>query len=224
MTIFACEKEPVKVVFETGTISDIDGNIYNTIKIGEQWWMAENLNVSKFNDGTEIPLIESNESWEKTQGAGYCNYDNKEQNSGKLYNYHVVNNPMEIAPDGWRVPSDDDWKALESYLGMPGSELDKINWRGQSEGDLLKIKGNLEWIKFGEIWGTDSFGFSAEAGSCRFYDGSFGIPELNKSGFWWTKTEVNNNAWFRYLDYQKSGIFRYAENKNYGFSIRCIKN
>jgi len=217
------EDMPIK---ETGTVTDIEGNTYQTIRIGNQWWMAEDLRVSSFSSGEPIKRVAESEEWASTPMPAYSVYNNSPSATQLLYNLHVIDSDKKIAPDGWRVASDEDWKILEEYLGMSVGELDQTNWRGTDEGDQLKMEITTTegWIRYDGVWATNSSGFSAIGGSCRVFNGQWGIPPARHSGFWWTSTKRNGYAWYRYLDYKKSGIFRYTGHPNYGFSIRCIKN
>ncbi len=213
---------PVK---QTGLVKDHEGNEYKTIKIGKQWWMAEDLRVTTFATGELIPNLTDAEEWATTTYPACANYNNNVGGSELLYNYYVINSVKRITPQGWRIPTDEDWKILEEYLGMSVAELDETNWRGTDQGDQLKIETTTTdgWVRYDGVWGTNSTGFSATGGSCRVYNGEWGIPAIRHSGYWWTSTTVNGHAWYRYLDYKKSGIFRYAAHPNYGFSIRCVK-
>ncbi len=216
--------EPVK---ETGTVTDVEGNSYKTIKIGNQWWMAENLRVTRFTTGQQIQEITGKTEWANIGGPAYCNFNNTASGSGLLYNFHVIGYEDEIAPYGWHVATDEDWKILEEYVGMAVEDLDKTNWRGTTEGDQLKEESTSTtgWIYYNNsVWGNNNSGFSATGGSCRVYNGEWGIPVLRYSGYWWTGSSKNGYGWFRSLDYKKSGIFRFTAHPNYGFSIRCVKN
>ncbi|HSF89527.1 MAG TPA: fibrobacter succinogenes major paralogous domain-containing protein [Saprospiraceae bacterium] len=213
---------PVK---QTGLVTDREGNTYKTIRIGNQWWMAEDLRVTTFASGELIPLITSPEEWASATYPALTHYNNSTMRTEVLYNHHVIGSGEYIAPPGWRVPTDEDWKILEEYLGLPVAEIDETNWRGTDQGDQLKIETTTTegWIRYDGVWGTNSSGFSATGGSCRVFNGEWGIPPTRHSGYWWTSTVVNGHAWYRYLDYKKSGIFRYTAHPNYGFSIRCVK-
>lgn len=119
------------------TVTDIDGNTYKTIQIGNQRWMAENLKVTRYRNGTAIPTVTSNTDWFNLTTGAYCNYDNSTSDAaiyGRLYNWYAVNDSRNIAPTGWHVPSDEEWKTLEKYLGMSQSEADDTGWRGTNEG------------------------------------------------------------------------------------------
>jgi uncharacterized protein (TIGR02145 family) len=225
--MYSCGEDDGPVQIETGSVADIQGNIYKTVRIGNQWWMAENLKSTFFTNGELIPIIPDMVEWAATTAPAYCTYNNASDGFGLLYNFHVINSGKEIAPYGWHVPTDEDWKVLEEYIGMPVGELEAINWRGTNEGDRLKVENNNDtpsWATFEGVWGTNDFGFSADGGSCRVFNGDWGFPATGRSGYWWCSTASDEYGWFRYLDYQKSGIFRYAAHPNYGFSIRCVKN
>lgn len=223
MLVLGCQDDDAaKLVLEYGTVADVDENEYVTVKIGNLWWMAENLRVTKFKDGEPIRRIEGDANWATADEAAYCEYDNESNDNGLLYNFHVVTRNA-VAPDGWRVATDDDWKNLEKEIGMVASEIQAVGWRGV-QGDRLKKIGAEEWTRFDPVWGTDEVGFSATAGSCRFFRGPFGVPGLRGAGYWWVNTSWEDEGWYRYLDYKKSGVFRYTANKNYGFSIRCVKD
>jgi uncharacterized protein (TIGR02145 family) len=209
---------------EFGTMTDIDGNVYKTVKIGGKWWMAENLKVTKFRDGSAIPSASSESSWLQALSA-YCVYDNSSNAPGLLYNWNAVNDAAGLAPAGWRIPTDEDWKELERNLGISGSTADKTGWRGTDEGEKMKLEANTGWSFYEGIWASNESGFSAEAGSCRMFTGVFGSPGLTYTGFWWSASEHNQDeAWYRHLDYKEKGVFRYHGQKKYGFSVRCVMN
>jgi len=225
--VTGCEKDEKKLlpVPETGTMTDIEGNIYRTVKIGGQWWMAENLKVRKYADGSSIPLVGSDKNDWVNANSAYCAYDNSNGATGLLYNWNAVSAQQQLAPDGWRIPSDEDWKHLEESLGMNNVTTDIMGWRGEDVGDKLKIEGITGWQYYDNVWATNESGFSAEGSSCRLFNGDFGSPGLKYNGFWWTSTSHNaDQAFYRHLDYKESGVFRYHGLKKYGFSIRCIKN
>ena len=186
-------------VHETGTVTDTDGNVYQTVKIGSQWWMAENLRVTHYRNGDAIPNVTDNTEWSNLTTGAYCNYDNYANNAdtfGSLYNWYAVSDSRNIAPEGWHVPSDDDWKTLEMYLGMSQSEADGIEWRGTDEGS--KLKSTSGWYSDGN--GTDDYGFSAPPGGIRFYDGHYG--KVGYEARFWSSTESDSyGTWNRALSY-----------------------
>ncbi len=225
----SCKKKPSpEPEQETATVTDVNGNVYKTVKIGDQWWMAEDLRTTKYSDDT--PIIKINESadddWKNSTVGSYCVISNH-----FLYNWYTMQTSKNIAPEGWRIPSDEDWKKLEAFLGMSSEETNKTNWRGSKEGDKLKIKqtgdGATMWTKYGEVWGTNESGFTALASGFRMFDGTIGdkknSPDVT-TAFYWSSTLHDQEAWYRYLDYKNSNIFRYHGPKAYGFSVRCIKN
>lgn len=217
--------DPV-VPLETSSVVDHEGNVYQTVKIGNQWWMAEDLKVTSFRSGLSIDEVVENEAWANTDEPAYTTFQNQDVAlvPGILYNYHVVNSNEEIAPEGWHIPSDAEWKELEQFLGMSASQQDEVNWRGTDQGDKLKVAATEGWLFYEEVWANNESGFSAFGGSSRFFQGPFGVPGLKGSGFWWTSTDEQGYGWYRYLDYKKSGIFRHFGHPNYGFSIRCVKD
>lgn len=226
--LISCKKAPApEAEKERGTVTDIDGNIYNTVKIGDQWWMVENLKVKKYNDGTAISFIDKGDTdkWAADTTGAYCSYPDG-SGLGFLYNGYAAGNSKKIAPEGWRIPSDNDWKELEKYLGMNAEDADKTGWRGTHEGEKLMQQRTtiVYWAQYGDIWPTNESEFSALAGGCRIADGRFGSQSLQHTGFWWSSTTQGNECWYRYLDYKNATIFRSSVSKSYGYSIRCIKN
>ena len=223
--IMSCAKEDVATSTpEYGSMTDIQGNTYKTVKIGNQWWMAENLKVTVFNDNDQTPISAIPENapdsiWENTSKAAYCIYDST---LGALYNWNVINN-TKIAPTGWHIPSDQEWKTLEKTLGMETAELEKTAWRGTNEADklLAKYKAPAESKLY--AFGTNESGFSGLFAGCRLFSG--GINQEKNTAFWWTSTpSTGNEAWYRYIDAKQKKIFRQHTYTNYGFSIRCIKD
>ena len=224
-----CNKtEEEAPALETGSVTDADGNVYKTVKIGDQWWMTENLKVKSYRNGIPIPEVSNSDAWANRSAGAYCIYDNGNSASlppGLLYNWYAVNDTGNIAPVGWHIPTDAEWKTLEQHLGMSPAESDKLGWRGSNEGDKLKIEGHTGWSAYGDVWATNESGFTALAGSCRLPNADFGQPGLFATGFWWSRSEFQNTeAWYRYLDYKNSNVFRSHESKTYGFSVRCVKD
>jgi uncharacterized protein (TIGR02145 family) len=224
----ACKKPKTIPAPEIGSVTDIDGNVYKTIKIGNQWWMAENLKVTRYCNGQNIKNVNNYDTltWNHLTTGGRCVYDDNTNAPGLLYNWYAINDTGNIAPVGWHVPSDDEWKQLEKFLGMSAGDADKVNWRGTHEGEKLKMQGTAMWQPYGDVWATNESGFSALAGSCRLFNGIWGDPGIQFTGFWWSSTlnSANNQAWYRHLDYKKTNVFRFYGPQTYGFSVRCIKN
>lgn len=223
----SCKKDNTTHVIKTGTLTDIDGIVYKTVKIGNKWWMAENLKSGKYRNNDPITYVSQDKPdsvWSTMKTGAYCYFDEK---YGFLYNFYAINDSRGIAPEGWHIPSDDEWKELELFLGMSKEDADKVNWRGSNQGNALKITGGntAYWATSSdtyEIFGTNESGFTGIGGACRIFNGKWG--ELTHTGFWWTSTLNGNEAWYRGLDYNKLNVFRYSGSMNYGFSIRCVKD
>jgi len=209
---------------------DYDGNIYKLVKIGNQIWMAENLKVTHYRDGTTIHHLTNNEDWPNALSGAFGFYNNEDSNSviyGALYNWHAVNNSHSIAPDGWHVPTDDEWKELEMYIGMSQATADDTGYRGTYEGSILAGNHDL-WIgaetefdlENNIAFGTS--GFDALPGGYR--DDSHGnYNNIRYHGYFWSASEYSSsNAWARNLYYYFSDINRYNTNKEYGYSVRCV--
>lgn len=220
----ACKKsEDDERTIEYGSVTDVEGNVYKTVKIGEQWWMAENLKVSTFNDGTQIGFLsidDSDSTWAAANGPLYTVIIDSIY--GYLYNGFVVSSEKNIAPTGWHIASDDDWKILESELGMNENEINQTGWRGQSEAEMLATKYAIGWPEAGELYGMDEFGFEARPGGCRIVDGRTNTS--SSTAFWWTNTKSGNEIWYRYIDAYDKRIFRQHTYTQYGMSIRCVKD
>ena len=207
----------------SNTVKDIDGNIYHTALIGIHWWMTENLKTTRYNDGSNLPCIKDQYIWLRLKSSAYCYYQNKESYAdtfGIMYNWYAVNS-SKLCPDGWRVPTDEEWQCLEGFVdtkyGIGDSVWLNLGLRGYDAGQRLKSENG--W-KPG-IDGTNNYGFTALPGGerlSRFYAGG-------SSGFWWTSTEASNSsAYYRSLIYSFELIARDTHPKRMGFSVRCIKS
>jgi uncharacterized protein (TIGR02145 family) len=185
---------------------------YKSVKIGNQIWMTENLNVDRFRNGDLIPEAKTAIDWElagKNNQPAWCYYDNDPANGekyGKLYNWFAVNDSRGLAPAGWKIPKDSDWSILINYIG--GAEV---------VGEILKA--SKEWVK-----GTfnNAFGFSALPAGIRDFDGYFKYVGLNCD--FWTSDTNNSDACSYMLDVFEDKIFRLYANKYKGFSVRCIRD
>jgi len=202
------------------TITDIDSNTYDTIIIGTQTWMKENLKTTKYNDGTTIQLVKDSTAWGVEPIPAYCWYNNdsiKNKNIfGALYNWYAVNTGN-LCPIGWHVPSDSEWTTLTDFLG------------GESiAGSKLKEEGQTHWT-FENTDATNSSGFTALPGGFRdFYSGLYnlgGYYYLSSFGFWWTTTEYNSNSGYaRDMFYNEIYVYREFCSKKIGYSVRCLKD
>jgi uncharacterized protein (TIGR02145 family) len=211
-----------RIIYPPDTaVQDIDSNIYKVITIGDQEWMAEDLRTTKYNDGTAIANVTDAAEWVSLSSPAYCWYMNDETHkipNGALYNWYAVNTEK-LCPVGWHVPGDSEWKTLEMALGMSKNDADQDGWRGTNEG--TKIKNTTGWVSGS---GTNESGFSAIAGGLRDWDDA-AFYWLGYYSHWWSSTEGDSyTAWDRDVSYTSTSIFRYPNNKNYGMSVRCIKN
>ena len=202
-------------------VMDFDGNVYPTVKIGSQCWLKENLKSTKYNDGTAITNVTDNTEWSNLTTEAYCWYDNDSatysDTYGALYNWYAVETEK-LCPSGWHVPTDEEWKELEMYLGMSQIDADATGWRGTDEGGKLKETEIIHWNSPNQ-GATNESGFTALPGGHRHHnDGLFSC--LNLNGYFWTST----NLWTRYLGYDQAGSNRGSSYNVNGFSIRCLKN
>lgn len=216
------------------TVTDIDGNIYNTVIIGNQVWMKENLKVTHFNSGVHIPNVTDNTEWSNLTTAGYCWSKNDEvsykNTYGALYNWYAVNTGS-LCPTGWHIPTDAEWKVLEIYLGMTQVQADAVGLRGTMEGGKLKEIGDISMWPNPELYhwhfdvgATNESGFTALPGGYRNFTGVFG-EIYGYDGLWWSSSEYDlERAWKRELWYNSAGVIRNYDNKKNGCSVRCIKD
>lgn len=215
------EENTEEYIIERGTVVDSQGQVYSTVKIGDQWWMAENLAVKTFNDGTSIFEVSPelpDTVWRNLTGPAYTFVNDTLY--GLLYNYAVVEDSRGIAPEGWHIPTDDDWKKLEETIGV--SNVNSLGWRGEREAEDLVPKFSIGWLEGSYLFGTGKFGFEALPGGCILFNGI--RSSQGNNAFWWTSTPTNTEAYYRYIDADKKQIFRQKTYKNYGMSIRCVKN
>ena len=198
-----------------GTVTDIDGNVYQTILIGDQEWMMENLKVTHYRNGEPISNLTNNNDWTNTTSGAYCYYNNDPDNAdtyGALYNWYAVDDSRNIAPTGWHVPTDDDWQELIDYLGGSGVA-----------GGKMKETGTTHW-NIPNTGATNESGFTALPGGDRYGSSGY-FNNIGYDAYFWSSTEnSSNNAWLRELNYNNSGVYHYYNNKKYGFSVRCLRD
>jgi uncharacterized protein (TIGR02145 family) len=209
-----------------GTVTDIDGNVYQTVVIGNQEWMAENLKVTHYRNGDSIPNVTNNATWGGLTAGAYCNYNNDANNGetyGGLYNWYAVNDPREIAPLGWDVPSDAEWKQLEMYLGMSQVAADQTGWRGTDEGGKLKEIGTTHWND-PNMGATNESDFSALGSGYRYHSAGSAFWHMGVMTYFWSSTLENSaHAWSHYLAFDHSTVNRYFVDIVNGFSVRCVR-
>ena len=209
-------------------LSDVDGNTYKTVYIGSQLWMAENLKVTKYNDGTVIPnitdntqwsnLINDNTQWSNLTSGAWAYYNNDAANNakyGKLYNWFAVspttNGTKNVCPTGWHVPTDAEWSVLTDYLG--GANV---------AGGKMKEVGTTNWNS-PNTGATNTSLFSALPGGYRMESGYY--VYIGSYGYWWSSSEINTlHAWNRSLLNEVGITSRNNFLKNFGFSVRCLRD
>jgi uncharacterized protein (TIGR02145 family) len=200
--------------------------MYLTVKICGQWWMMENLKVTHYRNGDPIPNVTDNTEWAGLSTGAYCEYDNNIANVdtyGRLYNWYAVGDSRNIAPDGWHVPTDEEWKQLEICLGISPDDAGLVGWRGTDEGGKLKETGTTHWLD-PNAGATNESGFSALPGGDRGYDGV--CNDIRNNDAFWSSTEsLGDGPWSRVLSCTHSDILRGdGYNNRYGFSIHCVRD
>jgi uncharacterized protein (TIGR02145 family) len=225
----------------TSEVTDIDGNVYNTVKIGDQWWMSENLKTTHYANGTAIQLVTDNTTWgdlaDNNTDKAYSYFDNNENNEsdtyGALYTYAAASNgvsgdgnPSQVqgaCPDAWHLPSDAEWKELEMAIGMSQAQADEINYRGTNEGSKLKELGTSHWDS-PNTGASNESGFTALGSGARLAGNGIFLSLMN-SGYFWTSTEKDAaRAWYRSLNYSFTAVYRSDAGKSEGFAVRCVKD
>jgi uncharacterized protein (TIGR02145 family) len=211
-------------------IDSRDGKSYRWVKIGDQVWMAENLaymtSVSPSSSDSALDFLSTGScTYPLYYVYGYQGRDVNEakatknfQTYGVLYNWPAA---LEACPAGWHLPTDDEWKTLEMHLGMSWEQVGIIGWRLSNEGGKLKETGTTHW-NYNEGANNES-GFTALPGGFRYTIGkNYGI---GGGGYWWSATEYYDiNAWYRYLQHNLSSICRDHSGKEFGLSVRCLKD
>jgi uncharacterized protein (TIGR02145 family) len=209
--VISCKKKNDKPLI---LVTDIEGNTYKTVKIDTQVWMAENLRTTRYNDGTEIPLVTNTEAWGNLTTPGYCWYNNDEvaykDPYGALYNGHTVSTGK-LCPTGWHVPTQEEWQRLRVFLN------DTITGGGK-----MKEAGTTHWLTPNK--GADnSSGFTALGAGIRYFEGSFSSVLYYTSI--WSSTEIgSNDEWYLSLYFGDAIVKINHRSKKHGFSVRCVKD
>jgi uncharacterized protein (TIGR02145 family) len=208
----------VPFICGTNTVSDVDGNVYNTVQIGAQCWTQSNLKVSKYRNGDNISTGLGNTVWSNTTSGAYAIYNNDPVNDGlygKLYNHFAAMDSRGLCPTGWHVPTDGEWTTLETFLGgssVAGGALKSTVTQPTPGGWLAPNSG-----------ATNSSGFAAGPGGKRDSDGAYTL--LGTHGYWWSSSTSGFNGWYRYLGYNGGGIYRLLNvDRRGGYSVRCVKD
>lgn len=208
-------------------IKDIDGTYYKAIMIGTQMWMTENLKTTKYNDRTPIPLVMDDAVWTALTSNAYCWYNNDPGNKdvyGALYNWYAVNT-AKLCPTGWHVPSDAEWITLRDYLTNNG-----YGYEGSGDDIAKSMAATTNWISWeipglpgNDLASNNSSGFTGLPGGLRRYSGSF--KDLGAGGYWWSSTEYSSaHAYYRHLYYINPNLRGFGDTKDYGFSVRCLRD
>nr|WP_121273630.1 FISUMP domain-containing protein [Pedobacter schmidteae] len=194
------------------TVTDVDGNVYKTIKIGTQTWMMENLKTTRYRDGTPIPNLTDPAAWSADLAGAYCNYDNNPANAntyGRLYNWDATHNIHQLAPTGWHVPTEAEWAILYAYIG------------GTRESGL-RIQDTRQGYWANQVVANNETKFSGLPGGIRTDAGLY--AKLSWDGIWWTDTRLGTVTAVAYDLYAKGYIERLEAKRASGFSVRCIKD
>ena len=228
-TMTFCNGKPSWDPCPSTTVTDIDGNVYHTIKLGSQTWTKENLRTTRFNDGSAIPLVADTSTWANLITPAYCWLDNNvnfKDTCGALYNWHSVNSGK-LAPAGWHVPADAEWTELENYLIANG-----YNWDGSIAGNKIakSIASTTWWVTYTSNAGAvgndpsknNRTGFSGFPSGTRYYDGNFDI--IGSYAHWWSATDNNNLSFasYRGLHYDLENLDAGACYKSSGLSVRLV--
>ncbi len=238
VTDYSEEKEFTTRPAAEDMIMDVDGNIYRIVKIGDQTWMAENLKATMYPDKSPIPLVEEKMEWyhHTRESEGYSWYGNVLTHGyayGGLYSWAAATAAHDgislieegvqgVCPDGWHLPSDDEWKQLEMHLGMSQEEADASKWRGEDQGGKLKQEGIVYW-KGPNTGASDEFGFSALPGGYRHGSGDF-KDFAGTARFWTSTVRGYGFAWYRGMDYDTAAVYRDFSGVYRGHSVRCVKD
>lgn len=216
LTLIACKKEettptPTPNPSTSETVKDIDGNSYKTVKIGNQTWMAENLRVTKLNDGIALGTTMDSATWMNVKTPHYRKYDANTEVSkdGFLYNFYAVST-QKVCPTGWHVPSISDWNTLKTTLG--GEAI---------AGGKMKEVGTTNWLE-GNAGATNESGFTALGSGC--INQSNGLVHKKIQAYFWSSDSDSIFGKYEYIYFGSTKIEEFLHYKNSGFSIRCLKD
>jgi uncharacterized protein (TIGR02145 family) len=201
---------------QSQTVIDYDGNVYDTVIIGTQVWLKENLKVTHYNNGVSIPNVTSNTAWASLVTGARCYYNNdsvaNDSVYGPLYNWYAVNDINNICPSGWHVSTNAEWQTTETSLG--GTYI---------AGGKMKEAGTVHWLS-PNTGATNESGFTGLPGGMRDPINN-NFQDIGGNGLWWTATTYNASmVWSTYMWYLFAGVDHNPGTKKYGFSIRCVKD
>ncbi len=212
------------------TVTDINGNIYNTVQIDIQCWMKDNLKTTTYRNGTPIPNVTDSSSWSNLTTGAYVWFENDTSRKdlyGALYNWYATDDTNGLCPKGWHVPTHDEWTALTDFIGGTssphGNELKSCRQVNSPLGGGCNTTEHPRWNE-SDDYGTDDYGYSGLPGGCRNNLSTYN--QLTVYGNWWSSTEfVSGYAWYRSIRYY-SGMVIVTPSLGHqeGFSVRCIKD
>jgi uncharacterized protein (TIGR02145 family) len=227
----------INMIVCADTVRDIDGNLYQAVRIGNQVWMAENLRVTRYNDRSVIPKITSHATWDScyyTFTPAYCYYNNTTnadsiKKFGALYNWYAVNTGK-LAPAGWHVPTDSEWTVMEKYLVLNGYNWDGTKDASQGNNIAKALAAKTDWCTDtttgtigNDLTMNNSSGFSALPGGYRYYNGYFLYQSNN--GNWWSATEFTPSyAYYRFLFFANYLLSRSYDLQGCGFAVRLVRD
>lgn len=199
----------------SNVVKDIDGNVYHSITIGSQTWLAENLSVVHYRNGDPVPNITDGNQWGLLTTGAYCDYNNNTANVtdyGRLYNAYAVQDSRNLAPKGWHIATHAEYQALEEYLG--GLTI---------AGGKMKETGTKHWLTPNK-GATNSSGFSALPGGYRGWSNGI-FASLGERGGWWTTTDEASSAVYgRFLYFDQESSYVTWGYRHVGMSVRCVKD
>jgi uncharacterized protein (TIGR02145 family) len=212
------------VNIQAQTVSDLDGNIYDTVHIGTQVWLKENLKTTKYNDGSAIPLVKDSMAWFAMTSPAYCWYKNDsityKNPNGALYNWYTVNT-NKLCPAGWHVPSNAEWHTM--ILTLDPAAQDCYCTESSIAANDLKEAGLTNWGNGNN--GNNSSGFTAVGSGFRNYFNK-GFQGRTAVAYFWTSTPNTPYAtvWHRWMNNNSSNVYEYLDQKIQGMSVRCIQD
>jgi uncharacterized protein (TIGR02145 family) len=233
IAVVSCNKGNPVANSNSNTVTDVEGNVYRTVKIGNQVWTAENLQTTKYNDGSPILNITDKITWDScyfTLTAAYCHYNNTTNSDsikkfGVLYNWFAVNTGI-LAPSGWHVPTDEEWDTLQDYLIVNG-----YNWDETTTGNKIakSMAAQTDWKSSSESsLGNDlpqnnKSGFSALPSGVRDID--YGFYGRDSNSYWWSSTNGGAcGSWYRGLSLDYEDFLKPFNAKSSGFSVRLVRD
>jgi len=227
ITLFlvSCGDDKTTGPADPSTVTDIDGNVYQTITIGSQVWMKENLKVTHYRNGDPIPNVLELSAWTALSSGAYCNYDNDTTVAavyGRLYNWYAINDSRNIAPEGWHAATEEDWQQLEVSIGISPATVDSMGNHGTDEAGALKEADTTHW-RSPNTGATNESGFTALPAGGR--DVGTDFLALHECSFFWSCEEYDDDdALLRTMWYDESYLSRDPCQKEDGFSVRCVRD